>query len=63
MVWAGIEMLEATTGGFCAGRSFVIGHQCLSGDFKLHIKTFFSSFRSGLLFFRSFTATYDHCRK
>uniref|UniRef100_A0AC34F4P3 Aminotransferase class I/classII domain-containing protein n=1 Tax=Panagrolaimus sp. ES5 TaxID=591445 RepID=A0AC34F4P3_9BILA len=31
MIMASLENALATTGGFCAGRSFVVGHQRLSG--------------------------------
>lgn len=31
MIMASLENAMATTGGFCAGRSYVVGHQRLSG--------------------------------
>lgn len=33
MIMVSLEHAVASTGGFCCGRSFVMGHQRLSGEF------------------------------
>lgn len=35
LVMASLENAIASTGGFCAGRSFVVGHQRLSGTVEV----------------------------
>jgi serine palmitoyltransferase len=36
MIMVSLENAIATTGGFCCGRSFVVGHQRLSGLFLVN---------------------------